>query len=74
MKEEILRRQDIFKSMIERELYNLTLSVEDIESIKGNLMTLYKADVTVLLQKMATECGEIAHENYGGTTFEHLLR
>ena len=48
MKEEILRRQDIFKAFVEKEIYN-NMPAEtytiDIHSIVENIMTLYKADI-----------------------------
>jgi len=53
MKQEILRRQDIFKSFLEKELYNnsaVEMYQEDIKSIVENVMTLYRADIEKVIE------------------------
>ena len=61
MKEEILRRQDIFKGFVEKELWDLTSNYNentkesDIMAHRDNIMTIYKADIVFLEQAFIKE-------------------
>ena len=58
MKEEIMRRQDIFKAFLEKELYNnsaVEMYQQDIKAIVENVMTLYKADNQALVNLIKNE-------------------
>lgn len=49
MNEEILRRRDIFKGFVERELYQYKTNEQDISDTESNILTLYRADIEATL-------------------------
>lgn len=53
-----MRRQDIFKAFLEKELYNnsaVEMYQQDIKAIVENVMTLYKADNQALVNLIKNE-------------------
>jgi len=55
MNEEILRRRDLFKAFLEKEIYAFEMEQMDISVPIENIMTLYKADIEMLSQKFKRE-------------------